>query len=174
MKRSEIEKHATQVLRDHGLLDIPVDPLKVAKALRIKVMNAVFSEKEKSGAVSKRASEFTIFVNVNEPSARKRFTIAHEIGHRMLHMEGAADIEIIDTHDNFRAAEVPYDKTWNEERRIEWEANTFAAALLMNENLVREKWEICKEPNILAWMFQVSTTAMLVRLKQFGLVPETT
>ena len=133
-------------------------------------MNVVFSETNKSGAIAKRAGEFSIFVNINDPASRKRFTIAHEIGHRLLHMEGASDIEIIDTHDNFRSTEAPYDEDWSDERRAEWEANTFAAALLMNEDQVRAKWDIYKEPNILAWMFQVSIPAMTIRLTQFGLM----
>jgi hypothetical protein len=48
MNRSEVEKKAKAILRDHGLLDIPIDPLKIANALNIKVMNAKFSEKDVS------------------------------------------------------------------------------------------------------------------------------
>jgi Zn-dependent peptidase ImmA (M78 family) len=172
MRRNEIEKRATQILRDHDLLDVPVDPLKVARALGIKVMNAVFSEPGKSGVVVKRGSEFSIFLNTNEPAARKRFTIAHEIGHRLLHMVSDVESEIVDTEDNFRATEVLDAETWTAERRGEWEANAFAAALLMNEESVREKWQGCEDPTVLAWMFQVSPTAMIVRLTQLGLLED--
>lgn len=173
MTRIEIEKRATEVLRDHGLLDVPVDPLRVANALDIKVMNAVFSKQDQSGAVAKRAGRFSIFVNANEPPARKRFTIAHEIGHRLLHMAGESDAEFVDTPDNFRAAEVPHDDSWTPQRRREWEANTFAAALLMNEELIRDRWEEYRDHRLLAWMFQVSSMAMLVRLNQLGLLEAT-
>jgi Zn-dependent peptidase ImmA (M78 family) len=172
MNRSDIEQRATQVLRDHGLLAVPVDPLRVANALGIKVMNAVFSKPEQSGAVAKRAEKFSIFVNANEPPARKRFTIAHEIGHQLLHMSGQLDTEFIDTLDNFRTTESPLDEGWSPERRKEWEANVFAASLLMNEELVRERWVNCQDTSRIAWMFQVSTTAMLVRLNQLGLLRE--
>ena len=84
MKRNEIESRATQILHDHNLLNIPVDPLRVAKALGIKVMNAVFSEQDKSGVIVKRENKFSILLNTNEPPSRKRFTIAHEIGHSLL------------------------------------------------------------------------------------------
>lgn len=173
MSRADIEKRATEILRDHSLLNLPVDPLRVAKALDIKVMNAVFSEPEQSGAVAKRAGHFSIFVNANEPPARKRFTIAHEIGHRLLHMGGASDAEFVDTQDNFRSAETPFDEAWTVERRREWEANIFAAALLMNEELVRDRWKNHQDSNLLSWMFQVSPTAMLIRLTQLGLLKET-
>jgi Zn-dependent peptidase ImmA (M78 family) len=172
MRRDEIEKRASQILRDHGLLEIPVDPLKVAKALEIKVMNAVFSDDEKSGAIVKRQGAFSIFVNANEPASRKRFTIAHEIGHKLLHMEQAPDSEFIDNQDNFRSTEAPFDEGWTAERRREWEANTFAAALLMNQDVVREAWKTTPDPVYLAWKFQVSPMAMTVRLNQLGIAQD--
>jgi len=168
MKRSEIEERATQILRDHHLLTIPVDPLAIAKALNVPVMSAVFSEPDKSGAIVKRGPEFSIFVNANEAPARKRFTIAHEIGHKLLHMDSSGDVEFIDTEDNFRTTGLP-DDNWTLERRREWEANAFAAALLMNEKLVRDEWQSSKDPANLAWKFQVSPPAMLYRLTQLGL-----
>jgi Zn-dependent peptidase ImmA (M78 family) len=170
MKRNEIEERATQILRDHGLLVAPVDPLKVANALNVKVMNAVFSEPDKSGGIVKRGGNFSIFVNINEPPARKRFTIAHEIGHQLLHMSLGSDSEFIDTEENFRTNEMPDDLNWSDDRKKEWEANTFAAALLMNKELVLNKWNDSKDPAFLAWVFQVSTTAMTIRLTQLGLL----
>jgi Zn-dependent peptidase ImmA (M78 family) len=170
MKRSEIEDRATQILRDHGLLMAPVDPLKVAKALDIKVMNAVFSETDKSGAIVKRGQNFAIYVNANEPPARKRFTIAHEIGHKLLHMTLNADAEFVDNDDNFRTNETIDVSSWTEERVREWEANTFASALLMNRELVLAKWQETNDINYLAWVFQVSQPAMSIRLTQLGLL----
>lgn len=170
MNRSEIEKRATQVLRDHDLLELPVNPLKVAHALGVKVMNAVFSEPEKSGAIVKRGKAFSIFVNANNSPSRKRFTIAHEIGHKLLHMSSAADAEFVDTEDNFRSEYTSEGGEWTEERRKEWEANVFASALLMNAEAVRAEWKEAEDPVALAWRFQVSVPAMVVRLTQLGLL----
>jgi Zn-dependent peptidase ImmA (M78 family) len=172
MKRSDIEERASQILRDHKLLDVPVDPLNVAKALGIKVMNAVFSEEGKSGAIVKRGGQFSIFVNANDAPARKRFTIAHEIGHQLLHMSPDADSEFIDTQDNFRTVDISDETDWTEERRKEWEANAFASALLMNGELVKTKWQEFKDPSVLAYAFQVSVPAMTVRLTQLGLLED--
>jgi Zn-dependent peptidase ImmA (M78 family) len=133
-------------------------------------MNAVFSEQGKSGAVVRRGDTYSIYLNTNEPSHRKRFTIAHEIGHRLLHMDTDEVSEFIDTEDNFRSAEISDAESWTTERRLEWEANTFAGALLINEELLRQKWQDCKEPSALSWIFQVSQPAMTVRLTQLGLL----
>lgn len=172
MKRSDIEDRASQILRDHGLLQVPVDPLRVANALGIKVMNAVFSEEDKSGAIVKRGNNFSIYLSSTESPGRKRFTIAHEIGHKLLHMGTGGDAEFVDTEDNFRTKDAPDEGGWTEMRRREWEANVFASALLMNKELVLEKWRENSDPAMLAFTFQVSLTAMMVRLTQLGLIEE--
>jgi Zn-dependent peptidase ImmA (M78 family) len=172
MRRDEIESRAAQTLKDHGLLQIPVDPIRIAHALNIPVLSAVFAEPDKSGAVVSRDGRFSIFVSANDPPARKRFTIAHEIGHRLLHMAAETESDFVDTPDNYRSTGLPEEQEWTPERRREWEANTFASALLMPASIVREQWELCKDTAILAWKFQVSITAMAVRLGQLGLLQE--
>ncbi|HEV2331146.1 MAG TPA: ImmA/IrrE family metallo-endopeptidase [Verrucomicrobiae bacterium] len=172
MTRAQIEERAAQVLRDHKLLSVPVDPLQVAKALGIKVMNAVFAESGKSGAIVKRGEKFSIFVNANDSPGRKRFTIAHEIGHKLLHMSTGEDSEFVDTEDNFRSAEPSDDPGWTRERTKEWEANAFASALLMNRELVMKIWTGIRDPALVAWKFQVTEPAMAVRLTQLGLINE--
>ena len=62
----------------------------------------------------------TIFVNDNEPATRNLFTVAHELGHYILH-EGT----------NNRYDE--YHKYTPEERKKEFQANDFAGKLLMPE-----------------------------------------
>ena len=172
MTRKEIEKRALQILKDHKMLEIPVDPLKVAKCLNIRVMNAKFSEPDKSGAVTKRGGSISIYLNYDDISARKRFTIAHEIGHYILHINAADDdIEIVDTEDNFRSVNYEFQE-WDQSKRMEWEANVFAAAILMNEELVRREWEKEKDLKLLAWKFQVSESAMAIRLSNLGITDD--
>lgn len=171
MKKEEIEKKAQEILRDHNLLQFPVDPLKVARALNIKVMNAKFSDPNISGVISKRGNEVSILLDYDDIPARKRFSIAHEIGHYVLHMNDADDYEIIDNEDNYRTTAHDLDG-WDNKRRMEWEANTFAAALLMDEGLVRKEWELEKNIKILAWKFQVSESAIAVRLSSLNLTDE--
>ncbi len=170
MRRLEVERNARNILRDHNLLQLPVDPLKVAHALNIRVMNAKFSEENKSGVVSKRGNDLSIYLDYDDPSWRKRFTIAHEIAHIVLHMlEG--DSEYIDAEDNFRNTS-PEAGQWTDEKQKEWEANVFAAALLMDGDLVKAEWSKTHELSLLAWKFQVSETAMAIRLSTLNLTEE--
>lgn len=105
----------------------------------------------------------------NDPPLRRfRFTIAHEIGHWVCHcLEGRA-ITVAPSY--CRATDIAHDA----DRRIEREANIFAAELLMPEEAVRAAWDelvtACDEPvAAVAAHFDVSPAAMGWRLYSFGL-----
>lgn len=161
----QIEAKARQVLEEHGLYAIPADPVTLANKLGIKVQNAVFSDPNLSGMVARREGISSILVNANDHPVRKRFTIAHELGHRLLHLE--QDGEFIDYVDEFRETE-PAMGEWTPERQREYEANVFAAALLMDAGLVRKAWEEHRSLPNLARLFNVSEIAMSYRLQSLG------
>jgi hypothetical protein len=96
-----------------------------------------------------------IWVRRDESLTRRRFTIAHEIGHHFLHSDGATVL--------CRAADV--DQSEDAARLKERQANRFAAELLMPEPVVRERVER-DGPDVeeLARIFDVSPIAMAYRL----------
>jgi Zn-dependent peptidase ImmA (M78 family) len=166
--RSDIEGRAREVLTQHGLYALPIDPVQVANRLGISVNNAKFSDDSWAGLVTKNGSNTRIFVEQSDPPYRKRFSIAHELGHHFLHL--LEDGEIIDKRvDMFRERE-PSGGLISEQRLKEIQANWFAAALLMPEDLVRAEWQ--KNPNIrnMARAFNVSEEAMGYRLDAFDLL----
>jgi hypothetical protein len=116
-------------------------------------------------------AERRIVVNASEdvttdgqPIRRRRFTIAHEVGHWICHcLEGRAPkMEA----SYCRAADLAADA----DRALEREANVFAAELLMPEPAVREAWGELGDVLAAAARFDVSPTAMQWRLYSFGLV----
>jgi len=166
MKKNEIEAFARQTLLDHGMYSIPVDPVVLANRLGIKVSNAVFSESSLSGMIAKRDNNVSLLVNSNDLPYRKRFTIAHELGHSLLHLH--SDGEFIDTEvDLFRA-----DNSDNTGKAYlnEIEANQFAAALLMDAEYVNKYWKEFNSLEKLASIFKVSESAMGIRLSSLGLI----
>ena len=101
-------------------------------------------------------AERQIWLNAAEPPARRRFTLAHELGHWMCqHLEGRS-VPVF-----CRATEVGV----GEGRLLEREANVFAAELLMPEDEVRA----AATGGEAAARFGVSGEAMAWRLYSFGL-----
>ncbi len=107
-----------------------------------------------SGAVD--YEQRTIWVNKSEPALRKRFTIAHEIGHAVLHPQ----VDVVDYRSNF---EKPKD-------RKEIEANKFAAELLMPEEYFRDAWSRFRgNETAVATFFGASVEAAGYRAQNLGL-----
>lgn len=165
MTKAEIERIAHQTLIEHGMLSIPVDPVVIANRLGIRVSNAVFSDASISGMIAQRGDKKSLLVNDGDSVERKRFTIAHELGHCVLHLDNEG--EFVDSAtDLFRTeSNAAEGKT----HKQEVEANEFAAALLMDAQLVREIWNDCKNLKRTATIFMVSESAMGIRLNSLGL-----
>jgi len=99
---------------------------------------------------------YSIQVNANDVYTRRRFTIAHEFAHYLLHRDKIGDGITDDAM--YRS-----DKMTTQD---EFEANNKAADLLMPRNLVmRYLSEGTGGADVLARMFQVSVPAMQVRLR---------
>ena len=83
-----VERKAEEALERAGIKAAPVDPRIVAEALGIKVTFKVF-EGDLSGALMRPAgADAVIAVQTSHPRNRKRFSIAHEIGHFWLDHSG--------------------------------------------------------------------------------------
>jgi Zn-dependent peptidase ImmA (M78 family) len=107
-----------------------------------------------------------VLVNSNDSPFRKRFTIAHELGHFLLHLDHADGEEVDRASDLFRTYETDERST---DRSKEVEANQFAAALLMPAPSVMREWETLRSLELMAIRFNVSEEAMGYRLATLGL-----
>lgn len=105
----------------------------------------------------------TILLNANETlqsPGRRRFTLAHEIGHWICHCRRAAAAEIL-----CRTADV--DEPSDPRER---EANVFAAELLMPDEAVRQAHHAGSSAAEIAARLGVSVAAMEWRLYNLSLV----
>lgn len=124
-----------------------------------------------SGVLSINGQNKSIGINKSEGEQRKRFTLAHELGHLILHQEkGNLFMDSI----LFRKTGDGYTK---KEEKIEREANFFAANILMPANRVREELrnvtlDFIEDTSIedLAEKFGVSVSAMNYRLINLGII----
>jgi Zn-dependent peptidase ImmA (M78 family) len=138
----------------------PVDVRQIASALGLRVREARLPPSI-SGKIQRHPMGLGYVVTVNDshPEVRKRFTIAHEIAHFILHRDLIGD-GIVDNA-LYRDARLG--------DSLERQANNYAAAILMPPNLVQRKRMIGKlSPKDLAREFQVSEAVAAIRLQELG------
>lgn len=118
-----------------------------------------------SGILYREGGRRIIVVNDRHPSARQRFTVAHEIGHLVLHRGVNVHVDSGFRY-NFRN---PRSATAEDIEEVE--ANAFAANLLMPAEWLRNDvgahtLDLNDETEIsaLAEKYQVSPQALLIRL----------
>ncbi|MEE1655776.1 ImmA/IrrE family metallo-endopeptidase [Microvirga sp. CF3062] len=113
---------------------------------------------------------FHVAVNVNDHYYRQRFTMAHELGHYLMHRDLLGE----GTDDNRAYRSIDAGKFHNTSilPQHETEANRFAANLLMPAHLVKRYfYELNGELERLSKIFQVSSEAMRHRLASLDLKP---
>lgn len=124
-----------------------------------------------SGILLIEHDNITIGYAKSESQERQRFTKAHELGHFMLHRDGELFVD-----KNFKAMMFRPSTNMPSDKWQEWEANEFAANILMPTAILQEeieKLEIDYEDDAwikeLAKKFEVSQMAMSIRLSKLGL-----
>jgi hypothetical protein len=158
------EKTAEGILRSLGMTQAPVNPIAVAKRLGFDVRASVFRDRSTIGRVVVHGGFVRIDVNAADPPTRRNYTIAHEIGHAVLHLKDVEAGELVDSKEMYRVAGVPRPAK-------EVEADRFAAALLMPADLVKQQYARDQNEASLARFFAVSPQAMHIRLERLGLRP---
>lgn len=169
-----IEEIAEKLLIDSNNFKAPIRPKLIAKHLKISI-NEVDLEDNISGFLALNNGTPKLGFNINHSENRQRFTIAHEIGHFILHAKH--EPLFIDKNDKNNLIFNRDENSSTGEKLKEREANNFAAALLMPKKLLAEKIDSSKRKNDLnklvielSGIFKVSTHAMGIRLSQLGYI----
>lgn len=171
----QAEDRARQLLRDLDILGPPVPVDDIARRLGATISREPFRGGI-SGMLYRTVDTAIVGVNSAEPETRQRFTIAHEIGHFLLH-EGRP--LIVDRHVRVDRRDASSSMGT---KREEVEANAFAAELLMPEEMIRHQFEALAKDhaslpaerlvNRLARQFEVSGQAMEIRLGSLGFLSQ--
>lgn len=120
-----------------------------------------------------------IAVEANSIEGRKRFSMAHELGHAELEHDFGATAKLLFMVKRPRFACSSIDEQLSEmderlvgaRRRREIRANQFATTLLMPDDLVREVWRANRDVLSVASLLLVSREALSYRLEELRLVP---
>lgn len=127
---------------------------------RVSVEDTLLEDPTRSGSLLVDApDDFKIILPAHTPPNRDRFTLAHELGHYVLHY-----LWTDRRNERLMALRRGSD-------RIEWEANWFAAAFLMPEADFCDQFKTL-DGNLtsLAQYFCVSEQAAQIRAKGLGLI----
>lgn len=164
----EVKQEVTGYYK-HTLLDLDA----VCSANSIELLEGRFEDENQSGAIYKENEQWFIVVNEDHPINRKRFTIAHELGHffavdkdsiqAVVHFENQN--EVIKDYSLMKRTEEIEDGAY----QIERQANMIAAAILMPDDMVRTLYDKKLSLSELAEQFGVSEAAMDNKLKSMGI-----
>lgn len=159
---------ARKLLKEHGTT-LPIDIAAIVKRQGVGVRHQPMEESV-SGMLVIKDDRATIGVNQSHHPNRQRFTLAHELGHYLLHSKRTQ--VFVDSSTMFFRDGLAAEGT----DKVEIEANAFAAELLMPENVLRD---ITRHQLIdafddraiqsLAAKFGVSVRALTIRLTKLGL-----
>ncbi len=164
-------RKAAELLQIAKVRKAPVPVERLARLAGAEIHYEPF-DGEVSGLLHRQRHGPTIIgVNSAHAGTRQRFTVAHELGHLILHRD-----------ETFHVDEMPVIRFRNEEssqatNAEEIEANQFASELLMPEKLLFK--ELSKLASgitpdvairVLAKRFQVSEQALTLRLTRLGLL----
>lgn len=140
----------------------PVDVLGLASELGVEVREAWMDDNLSGELEHFGGDRYIIYVNAHHPLTRKRFTIAHELGHYLYHRDLIGDG--VGDDRAYRSTQVG--RYFNQ--RIgpveETEANRFAANLLMPYQLIQQLQNEGLDRKGMASRLQVSEHALAIRL----------
>jgi hypothetical protein len=162
----------------YGLGEVPPSPVEeiagsllLLDVVEVDDIRTVDGAPQDAGRISGMltTTDRTIWVDRVESErsqGRRRFTVAHELGHWLLHAQRG-------TKDNYkRFCRTPDLDPDVESAKQEREANEFAAALLMPEEIVSAIAPACGfNLGLLATQFDVSVPALELRLAKLKLLP---
>jgi Zn-dependent peptidase ImmA (M78 family) len=148
---------ADNVTREYNSPPIPV--LEIAERSGVNVVFADFAQNREKVAGFCEFKTARLYVNSDDMPERQYFTIAHELGHWLLHRE------IFLAHPE-RYPVLPRFQSADRKDPLEQEANHFAANLLVPEKLLKP---VKGSPiSALASVFKVSRTMMEFRINNVG------
>ncbi len=175
MNLRQVKMLAEDLAEKYGEGTIPIKVEKIAESLGLKIIKTDLGP-DVSGLLVFNGANAQVYVQKRDHLVRRRFTIAHEIGHHFLRhqFEGGEHVHV--DRGNYISQRGPRSSDGIDVKEVE--ANQFAASLLMPTKSLRQR--IAKLPgatplldhhvSLLAKEFQVSEQAMTIRLTSLGLL----
>jgi Zn-dependent peptidase ImmA (M78 family) len=160
-----LEMASVRAIIDRYTQDAPVNVEAMARDLGLVVRLDETMDRDTAGKIVKEATGspagYAVYINASDIPPRRRFTLAHELGHYVLHRDLVGDGLIDSAMYRSKLGDI-----------YERQANRFAADILMPAALVRGLYRggtTALAP--LATMLGVSEAAVRIRLQELRLAP---
>lgn len=148
------------IVADHLSRGVPVDLEGMARDLGVNVVTTSLPDTIAGKLERDRSAPagFRAVINARDSHRRRRFTLAHEIAHYILHRDLIED-SLVDS--------ALYRSSLSDE--FERQADRYAATLILPATAVKEAYRKDKALVRLAQMFDVSDAALRIRLRELNL-----
>lgn len=167
-----IQRRARDLLEELEIREPPVPVGKLARSRGARIVRVSGNEADIDGFLYREGEKVVIGVNRDQARVRQRFTIAHELGHLLLHDHGQVYVDR-----GFRVR-LRSGRSGEGTDLEEMDANRFAAELLMPIDFLRKDlanrefdWADDDGLRALAKRYGVSTQALAIRLNGLGYTP---
>lgn len=177
IRKKHVRDRANELLRRCSIKSAPVEVLEVAKALQIEVKLEKVDD-DLSGFLYKdpKSGKAVIGANSAHHENRRNFTIAHELGHFLLHETESVHLD--SRKPGYMLLQRRDKKSAMGEDILEREANLFAAELLMpaaflERDLKGKSLDLLADDSFLeklAKRYGVSLQALTIRLSNLGYI----
>jgi Zn-dependent peptidase ImmA (M78 family) len=174
MSAANAKQKAQQLLKEAGISTLPVPVEDLARRLGARLSYEPFDE-DISGMLARLEGGAVIGINTSHVATRQRFSVAHELGHLVLHQGRQLILDKREVRVNLRDRNAASGTDMQE-----IEANAFAAELLMPHQVVLDmvtkavsrSTRISADQFIreAASRFEVSVQAMEYRLASLGVI----
>ncbi|MDP2211884.1 MAG: ImmA/IrrE family metallo-endopeptidase [Candidatus Aquicultor sp.] len=151
---NHIKEQANNLIKECNITKLPVDVRGIAYRLGIEVVE-MSTDSWFYGMLTRYHDDFYIVINKMMPESRKRFTIAHELGHYKLHND-----------------DLGYQRSPDKDH-YHREADVFALELCIPTSLLKqEAYSWFNDHKFLADLFNVSEVLMVKKMEDLELIPK--
>ena len=173
VRKKKIETLTQKILGECNVGEPPVPIEAIAQRYGLQIRFQAL-QSDLSGFLYREQGDGVIGVNSIHAKVRQRFTIAHELGHFLLHQNDSLHVD--------RAVHVKFRSNLAKQGTDvdEMEANSFAAEILMPRALIEREFEQSEPIDVLdedfiirlAHRYNVSIQALFLRLMNLGYIEE--
>lgn len=148
------------LLTDFNVFQINTNVVKLANLLHMNVIPATFKDDSIAGLLKFENGQVNIYVNEYQSVNRQRFTIAHEIGHFILHKDFIKGQKI----------NAFYRKDFDNFSDPIEQQTIYLHKFINARKVIKNLWETYKSTSYIANILKVSEQAVNIRLITLGVI----